>query len=154
MYLSFEDYKEMGGTLDETTFNDFEFEAECIVNWYTFNRLEKMDASEYSPKLTRCMYALIKLAKLKADAMVLGMQTSSDGSSSGTVVTTSTAAIASQSNDGVSISYNTISASSVFDNLSPFERGSEIETTVRMYLNGVKDSLGRKLLYRGIYPGE
>ena len=153
MYLTFEDYKEMGGTLDETAFNDFEFESECIVNWYTFNRLEKMNADEYPAKLSRCMYALIKLAKLKADAMVLGMQTSS-GDASGSVVTTSTAAIASQSNDGVSISYNTISASAVFDKLSPFVKGSEIEQTVQMYLNGVKDSLGRKLLYRGIYPDE
>ena len=30
----------------------------------------------------------------------------------------------------------------------------ELQTTIQMYLNGVKNSLGQKLLYRGIYPGE
>ena len=34
MYLTYADYQNMGGTLDETAFNDFEYEAETIVNWY------------------------------------------------------------------------------------------------------------------------
>ena len=154
MYLSYESYQNMGGTLDETTFNDYEFGAETIVNWYTFNRIKKMDPEDYPEELPRCVNALIKLIKLKADAMILGKQTiqTSDGTTTTTVTTS--ASIASQSNDGVSVSYNTISASNILDELSPFKAGGEVESTVKLYLNGVVDSLGRKLLYRGMYPNE
>lgn len=152
MYLSYEAYTTMGGTLDETTFNDYEYEAECIVNWFTFNRLK--EETTYPEELSRCMYALIKLAKLKADAMTLGSQTVSTTSGGVTSTVTTNATIASQSNDGVSISYNSVSASDVFNHLKPFEKGGEVESTVQMYLNGVKNSLGKKLLYRGIYPNE
>ena len=41
MYLTYDEYQNMGGTLVETTFEEYEFTAECIVNWYTFNRLTK-----------------------------------------------------------------------------------------------------------------
>ena len=40
MYLTFAEYTAMGGTLSQTTFDDLEFEAEALVNWYTFNRLK------------------------------------------------------------------------------------------------------------------
>ena len=152
MYLTYADYQNMGGTLDETTFNNFEFEAEAIINWFTFNRLKT--ETTYPAELSRCMYALINLAKLKADAMMLGAQTTqtTTGGTTTTVVTNPT--IASQSNDGVSISYNSVSASEVFNKLKAFERGGEIESLVQMYLNGIKNSLGKKLLYRGLYPDE
>ena len=65
MYLSYEDYQEMGGTLEETTFNSFEYEAETIVNWYTFNRLKGEET--YPEELAKCIYRLIELAKLEAD---------------------------------------------------------------------------------------
>ena len=113
MYLTYAEYQSMGGTLDEATFNDFEFESECIVNWYTFNRLKT--ETTYPEELARCMYALIKLAKLKADAMTLGSQTTSITEGGVTTTVKSEATIASQSNDGVSISYNSVSATDVFN---------------------------------------
>ena len=73
MYLTYAEYQAMGGTLDETAFNDFEFESECIINWYTFDRLKNEPVLPTEVK--KCMNALIKLAKLKADSMVLGSQT-------------------------------------------------------------------------------
>ena len=152
MYLSYEDYVNMGGTLDETTFNDFEFEAECVIDWYTFNRLH--DETEYPERVSRCMYTLIKLAKLKADAMMLGSQTVTTSDGEHTTTVTTSASIASQSNDGVSTSYNTLNASKIFESLSPYKQGGEVWMTVKMYLQGVKNSLGKKLLYRGIYEDE
>lgn len=153
MYLSYAEYQAMGGTLDETAFNDFEFESECIINWYTFDRLKK--ETEWPEEVQRCMFALIKLAKLKADSMILGSQTTTvDDGQGHTVTTTVNSAIASQSNDGVSISYNTVSASQIFEKLSPKVKGGEIENLVQMYLQGVVNSLGHKVLYRGIYPDE
>ena len=153
MYLTYEEYQNMGGTLDETAFNDFEFEAECIINWYTFNRLK--NEVTLPTEVKRCMNALIKLAKLKADSMVLGSQTTQTNDGQGHVTTTTTmSAIASQSNDGVSISYNMVSATQLFQSLSPRMKGGEVETTVKMYLQDVMNSLGQKVLYRGLYPNE
>lgn len=140
MYLTYAEYQDMGGTMDETTFNDFEFEAEAVVDWYTFNRLQNDTA--YPEKLKQCMYKLIKLAQERQAALSLGESTgeSAEGAS---------ASIASRSNDGVSTSYNVMSARDVFDTLK-----TDMETTVKMYLNGVVNELGRKVLYRGLYPGE
>ena len=138
MYLTYEEYQNMGGTLDETAFNDFEFEAQTQVDWYTFGRLK--NDTEFSEAVKRCMYALIRLLQDKQQAMLLG-QTSADG--------TTQAGIASQSNDGVSVSFNTLSAHDLID-LSK----SAIEETVQRYLQGVVNSLGRKVLYRGVYPDE
>lgn len=140
MYLTFTEYQNMGGTLDETAFSDFEMEAEAIIDWYTFNRLQ--NDTTYPEKLKQCMYRLIRLAQQRQDALSLGESTSGDSSEGG-------ASIASRSNDGVSISYNVMSAKDVFDTLK-----DDIKSTVQMYLNGVVNELGRKVLYRGLYPGE
>ena len=153
MYLTFDDYEDMGGTLDETTFEDFEFEAECIVNWYTFDRLKNEDEKKYPPELKRLMYRLIQLAKMKADLVNSALGgTGGIGWTSSTTPTEQT--IASQSNDGVSISYNMVTASEAFGLLSARAKGGEVEQTVQRYLQNVTNSLGRKLLFRGFYPGE
>ena len=150
LYLTYDEYTEMGGTLEETTFNDFEFEAESIINWYTFNRLKNEESLPTEVK--RCMYRLISIAKLKADAMQLGVSESS--STSGSISNNVTAMVQSQSNDGVSISYNVLSASELFDALQVKTKGGEVEQIVQKYLDGVINSLGQKVLYRGFYPGE
>lgn len=140
MYLSYSEYQAMGGTLTQTTFNDFEFEASSVVDWYTFGRLKKF--TEYPDALKKCMYHIIKL--LENQAMLNGVATS-DGASD----TSATATIASQSNDGVSVSYNVLSAKDLLES-----NQKAVEQTVQRYLAYVMDSLGRKVLYRGIYPDE
>lgn len=157
MYLSYDDYKSYGGTLDETTFNDYNFEATYWIDWYTFKRL----ASEttLSDSVKRCTYKLITIAKTKADLLALGMQSVQTVDSAGKVTstTTTTPAISSQSNDGVSISYNVISASAAFQELigaGARKQGNEIENTINMYLYGVRNSLGQLVLFRGRYPNE
>lgn len=141
MYLTYAEYQTMGGTLEEATFNDFELEAEVVVDWYTFNRLR--NDTEYPERLKQCVYQLVKLAQQKQAAMTPGVAENDDtGAGSG-------ATIASRSNDGVSISYNVMSAKDLFDTLQ-----KESETVVQKYLNGVMNQLGRKVLYRGIYAGE
>lgn len=151
-YLTYAEYTNMGGSLDEVTFNEYAFEAQSIIDWYTFNRLKK--DTTFDEGVKRCVYSLIKLAKLKADSMILGSQTTitSDGTTTTTVTTE--AAIASQSNDGVSVSYNSVSASDVFNSLSAFKPGGEIESIVKRYLQGVMNEAGRAVLYRGVYPDE
>lgn len=142
MYLTYDEFTETyGGTLDETTFDDLEFEAECYVDEYTFNRLH--GETEIPERVKRCMAHIIKMLKSQMDLMntpAVDGQTDSSGAVAG---------IASQSNDGVSISYNVISAS---DALTLSKQ--EVDKTIKRYLQGVSNSLGRKLLYRGIYPDE
>lgn len=152
-YLSFNEYIEMGGTLDEAAFNDFEFEAEMLINWYTFNRLK--NDTEFPVEVKRCVYRLIQLAKLKADALILGnQQTITTIEVDGVVTKTTTettAPIASQSNDGVSISYNTISAADIFKQLNSTKNNENpIYEQIKLYLNGVVNSRGQHVLYRGL----
>lgn len=137
MYLTYEEYQSMGGTLDETTFNDLEFEAEALVNWYTFNRLKK--DTTFPDELKRLMKYLIGLAYSKSGII--------NASGSGAVDTQKT--IASQSNDGVSISYNILSAKDLMDSVK-----SESQDAIDKYLQGVMNEAGRLLLYRGVYPDE
>ena len=139
MYLLYSEYVNMGGTLDETLFNNLEFQAECEVNWYTFNRLK--NETTYPEELKRCMYVLVDIIYKVQQASQLG----DDGSGDNNI----NVAVASQSNDGVSVSYNVSSASEVIE-----QSKGNIELTIQKYLQGVVDSLGRKLLYRGLYPGE
>lgn len=153
MYLTYEDYQSMGGTLDETAFNDFEYEAETIVNWYTFNRLK--EETEYPSELARCMYRLIMLAKLKADALLMGKQVTVQYDDQGNrTVTEVETYIKGQSNDGVSTDYNAVDANEVFGLLSSTGKGNVLETTVFRYLQGVRNSKGKRLTYRGVYPDE
>lgn len=138
MYLTFAEYKSMGGTLDETAFTDFAFEAESTINWYTFNRLVK--ETSVSDNVKRLMYRLIGLIQLSQKAQSLGQDTET-GKVAG--------AIASQSNDGFSTSYNVLTASDAVK-----ISDSEVKRLVRQYLGAEVNSLGHRLLYRGVYPNE
>ena len=138
MYLTYAEYQTMGGTLDETTFNNFEFEAEALVNWYTFNRLK--NDTTFPTELKRLMKYLIDQASTKAGLM--NSSTASGESGEGKAIT-------SQSNDGVSISYNVLSAKDLMEGIK-----SDSAEAVNRYLQGVTNEAGKKLLYRGLYAGE
>ena len=139
MYLTYDEYIDMGGAeIEETAFKQIEFEARSVVDWWTFNRLQKEET--YPEAVKRCVFRLVQLINDKQKAMMIDSQ-SSDGAVK--------AGIASESNDGVSTSYNTLSAKEAVDTLQ-----KEVESTIRMYLSGVKNSLGYLLLYRGVYPNE
>lgn len=143
MYLTYDEFTEdFGDTIDEDVFNDLEYEAECYIDEYTFNRLQNEEV--IPDRVKRCMIHIIRLIKSQMDLLNNSVPDSSGQNSS-----SSNAGIASQSNDGVSISYNVITASDVIT-LSR----QEIDKSIKRYLQGVSNSLGRKLLYRGIYPDE
>lgn len=139
MYLTYEEYQNMGGTLDSTSYENFEFEAEALINWYTFNRL-KNDVT-FPEAVKRLMKYLIDLAQERAQLLTAGGSGDSENSTG--------AAIASQSNDGVSVSYNVMSAAQIMESLKGQESGA-----IQRYLQDVVNEAGRKLLYRGLYPGE
>lgn len=58
-YLAYTEYKELGGTLEETPFNLLELEAQKNIDRYTFGRLENLDTQINEVKV--CDYKLIKL---------------------------------------------------------------------------------------------
>lgn len=141
MYLTYAEYQEYGGTLDETAFNDIEFEAESYIDWYTFNRL--WNETEYPERLKRCMNQIIKLIVLRMK--LIGEPVTAEQEEG----TSDSAQIASMSNDGVSIHYNIVSAKDALETSK-----KEINRIIEQQLAGVTNSLGRRLLYRGLYPGE
>lgn len=147
MYLTYSEYQTYGGQLGQTAFEMYEFEASAQVDFYTFNRLKKdggftEQSEEVQTAVKRCVYRLVKL--LQARDTILA--TSGDD---GTGDNVSVAGITSQSNDGVSVSYNVLSASEASSKVD-----TDIERTISTYLTACKNSLGQRLLYRGIYPDE
>lgn len=140
MYLTYEEYTKNGGTLDATIFENFEFEAATIINYRTFNRLK--GATEVPEEVKRLTRYLIDLAQKKADSLSLGNAGDTTTSNAGSY-------IKSQSNDGVSITYGGMSSTDLYKVCS-----AEANLAIDRYLVDVTDALGRKLLYRGLYPGE
>lgn len=148
MYLTYDEYTAYGGTLDETTFQDLEYDAESEINWYTFNRLKReewADALE-TEDLKRCMYQLIRLKQMENELLA-----ASTGGAGWGVGWTKEAGITQESNDGVSTSYNTMSSGEL---MTYFNGGKTKQDLVNKYLGSIINDLGRNILYRGIYPGE
>lgn len=81
-YLTYDEYKALGGNLDQTPFNLLEFEARKEIDKYTFNRLVNLETQKQEVKL--CIYNLIN--------QISSNQANLNG-------------IASESTDGYSISY-------------------------------------------------
>lgn len=148
MYLSYDEYKEYGGTLEETAFNDLEFDAESTINWYTFNRLKRPEWKEAlsSEELKRCMYQLIRLKQMENELLA-----SSTGGVGAGIGWTKEAGITQETNDGVSVSYNTMSSGEL---MTYFNGSKTKDDLIRQYLGSIVNDLGRKILYRGVYPGE
>lgn len=129
MYLTYAEYQNYGGTLSMTAFENYAFNAEGIVNRYTFNRL--INETDIPEAVKRVVYSLIDIADRQTQAM----------SSTGTVT--------SRSNDGVSESYGTMTPDSVYQALS-----AKVGDIVTQGLSGVRTAGGKRLLYRGLYPDE
>ena len=81
-YLTYDEYKALGGLLDQTPFNLLEFEARKEIDKYTFNRLVNLETQKQEVKL--CIYALIE--QINSNKANLN-------------------GVASESTDGYSISY-------------------------------------------------
>lgn len=138
-YLTYAEYTEMGGTLDEALFNTYRLDAQAYIDWHTFNRL--WDEEEIPERVKICMYQLIGLVASTNNLLVPQVQ-----STGGINVN---AQVSTQSNDGVSTTYAVFSAEVLYQKAK-----NEINDSINRYLTGVVNSAGRKLLYRGLYPGE
>ena len=127
-YLTYEEYKALGGTLDLTPFNLLEFEARKKVDIRTFNRLKEVVNIPQEVKL--CEYKLINSISSFENA-------TNSVASSGNVK--------SENTDGYSISY--ISASEISDVVK--SKQTEIDDIIRTYLLGVIVN-DEHIMYRGV----
>ena len=140
MYLTYEEYHQMGGTLSQSDFDFYGYEVESIIDWYTFNRLKGNTVIPQEVK--DCEFYLIMLAQARLNALGVSIDSTSGTSYSEAVLT-------GQSNDGVSVQYNYLPASTAIQSLK-----DEMGDVIKRRLQGVVNELGRKLLYRGLYPNE
>ena len=121
-YLTYQEYKALGGTLDEMPFNLLEFNARMKIDERTFGRLINKGQKYQEVKL--CVYNMIT---------TLNSYSSYD---------TQNKAISSESTDGYSISYGTPQKSITE------AKNSELEDIINSYLaNVVIDNV--PVLYRG-----
>lgn len=122
-YLTYVEYKGLGGTLDQMPFNLLEFEARQIIDKYTLGKLKELQTQNQEVKL--CDYKLI---------------TALEGYSS---LETQNKGVSSETIDGYSISYSSIGTNEIM------AKNSELSDIVRTYLIDCKLDNGTPYLYRG-----
>lgn len=121
-YLTYQEYKALGGTLDEMPFNLLEFDARKRIDKRTFERL--VDKGQEYQEVKLCVYNMIT---------TLNSYSSYD---------TQNKAISSENTDGYSISYGTPQKSTTE------AKNSELEDVINSYLaNVIIDNV--PVLYRG-----
>ena len=124
-YLTYAEYKALGGTLEETPFNVLELKAQKEIDRYTFGRLQTLPTQVNEVKV--CVYELIK----KLD----NYQNAETNQAKG---------ISSESTDGYSISYGTKTSDSVSS------MNKDIENCIKIYLSECKLADGTPYLYCGV----
>lgn len=117
-YLTYQDYKGLGGTLDITPFNLLEFEARRIIDLRTQNRLKNVNSDDIPQEVKLCEYSLINSINSYASSM-------NNVASKGNV--------ASENTDGYSVSYITTNQISEIVK----SKNEELNDIVRTYLLGV-----------------
>lgn len=138
MYLTYDEYTNYGGDLDEPQFEEQYYKAAGIVDRYTFYRFR--EDTEFPNELKRLIYRLIKISTI-SDGLI-GLDVASD-------TIGSNGSIASESNDGVTVSYNNMSAKDLYELIGNINGDSMIDY-VKTYLAGVKNQKGQLVLYRGL----
>lgn len=127
-YLTYEDYKGLGGTLDLMPFNLLEFECRRKIDLRTSNRLKETDYGDIPQEIKMCEFELINSLN--------GYRQS--------ITSASVSNVASVSTDGYSESY--ITPAQIQDIVK--SRSSEINDAIREYLGGVIFN-GEHLLFCG-----
>lgn len=126
MYLSYPEYCGMGGTLGNAVFLTYLEEAEAIIDSRTYDRLRSEKTID--GRVKRCLFALIGIIQKKHD-----------------VQTGDAAVIASESNDGVSVTYGGMSVGEQLERCD-----TEVTACIRTYLAHVRASDGTPLLFCGV----
>ena len=127
MYLTYDEYDEMGGIMDDVLFKRFEAKARKLIDAMTFGRLQGNMPVRESVK--NCMFELVQA--MHEDETNVGF---------------SGREISSMSNDGVSVTYVTGNSQTGAQNGS----GARYAGIVRTWLTGETDACGNHVLYAGV----
>lgn len=123
-YLTYDEYKALGGTIDQTPFNLLEFEARKKIDERTQSRLKGIE--DIPQELKMCVFSLIDVIDSYN-------------------IKTSNKNIASESVDGYSISYV---SSNQFEEVVK-SKDKEIDYVIRTYLTNTIIN-GVPILYLGV----
>ena len=124
-YLTYNEYKALGGNLDQTPFNLLEYEARRIIDSRTLQRLKGIEIIPQEVKM--CMFALINTINSYANQS----QTSKN--------------ISSESVGSYSVSYTT--GTQIQETIN--SKNAELTDIVLTYLTGVIVN-GEHLVYLGV----
>ena len=124
-YLTYAEYKALGGTLGEMPFNILEFKCRKIIDNLTFNRLTNLKTQRQEVKM--CIYDMINISSKYEQISNKQAQ-----------------GITSESIDGYSVSYGSINAE------QEKARELELQGCVRDYLIDCKLIDGTPYMYCGV----
>lgn len=130
-YLTYNEYKAIGGTLDQTPFNLLEFEARRKIDERTQRRLKGVENIPQEVKV--CVFNLINSIKKYAESETSGNNEKNN--------------IASESIDGYSVTYNTITLDRVQEVVK--SKNAELNDTINTDLYGVIVN-NEHILYIGV----
>lgn len=127
MYLTFEEYQQLGGKEELATFTILEDYASRRVNELTRNRAKDIAPMPFNevagvPPLKMCVFVLVEFYQANN---ILGKESN----------------IVSKSNNGISISYATATASEV---------QNKEYSTVKTYLQDIKAGDGNSVMWAGV----
>lgn len=127
MYLTHEEYTDMGGKMGEDAFARFEMKARRRIDAATFGRLQ--GESSVRDAVKYCMFELVQA--MHEDETNVGF---------------SGREISSMSNDGVSVTYATGNGQTGTQNST----GARYAGIIRTWLTGETDACGNNILYAGV----
>lgn len=115
-YLTYSEYQQLGGTLEETPFNLLEFEARKKIDERTLKRLNEVNSTEIPQEVKLCEFKMIN----RIEEYSKNFETASNG-------------ISSENIDGYSVSYLTT------DKISEVlkSKNNEFDDLISTYLFGI-----------------
>lgn len=128
-YLTYAEYRSLGGTLDITPFNLLEFEARRKIDISTRDRLKNIESAKIPQEVKLCIYNLISSIESYAASIKSATENGN---------------IASENTDGYSVTY--VKSAAIKDIIS--SKSVELDDIIRTYLLGVVVN-GQHIMYIG-----
>lgn len=117
-YLTYAEYRDLGGTLDITPFNLLEFESRRKIDIETQSRLKGTSSQDIPQEVKLCVYSLINSINHYTESIESATENGN---------------IASEQTDGYSVTY--VKSSSIKEIIS--SKSVELDDIIRTYLLGV-----------------
>lgn len=127
-YLSYEEYKRLGGTLEKVPFNELEFECQRLIDSRTQNRLKDIDNQDIPQEVKMLEYKMIQTLQTYYNSISKAQN-----------------GLQSENIDGYSVTY--ISSNQIGQLL--IDKENDLQSLISTYLFGVIVN-NEHLLYCGV----